>query len=361
MLSQDDARRVAIRAQLLTGDRPTDVVTTVHGFTLLQVDLTNAVAPSAELVLWSRLGSSFRPEQLHEAVERGDLVEHRGMVRSRADFSLYRAEMQQWADGSTLTGWRRSTRDWLTANDRCRRDILDHLALAGPLPAKEIPDTCVQPWKSSGWNNQRNVSLMLGVMERCGDVAVAGREGNVPLYDLADRVQPDVPVVPLEEAARRRDERRLRSLGIARAKATEQPGEPIHVGATGVEAAVDGVKGTWRVDPELLDRPFGGRTALLSPLDRLVFDRKRTAELLDFDYLLEMYKPADQRMWGYWALPILSGDRLVGKADLTADRRDGVLRVNAIHRDVEFTKVMERGLDTELDDLAAWLALTLVR
>jgi hypothetical protein len=328
---------------------------------MLQVDLTNAVAPSAELVLWSRLGSSFRPEHLHDAVGRGDLVEFRGIIRTREDFSLFCAEIEQWADGSTLTGWQKKTRDWLDANAQCRRDILDHLAVAGPLPAKEIPDSCVVPWKSSGWNHQRNVGQMLGIMERCGDVAVAGREGNVPLWDLADRVHPEVPVVPLEEAARRRDERRLSSIGIARAKATEQMGEPLHVGLTGVEAVVEGVKGVWRVDPELLDVPFDGRTALLSPLDRLVFDRKRTDELLDFDYLLEMYKPADQRMWGYWALPILCGDRLVGKADVTSDRREGLLRVNTIHWDVDATKAMQQGVDAELDDLATWLGLALQR
>ena len=88
-------------------------------------------------------------------------------------------------------------------------------------------------------------------------------------------------------------------------------------------AVVEGVKGTWRVDPVWLDRPFTGRAALLSPLDRLVVDRKRMGELFEFDYQLEMYKPADKRRWGYWALPVLCGDRLVGKLDATADRRPG--------------------------------------
>ena len=120
---------------------------------------------------------------------------------------------------------------------------------------------------------------------------------------------------------------------------------------------VEGTKGEWRVDPSLLDGEFSGRTALLSPFDRLIHDRVRAAELFDFEYTLEMYKPAAQRRWGYFALPILHGDRLVGKLDAKADRKAGVLRVNAIHEDVKFTKPIAKAVQTEIDDLASWLQL----
>ena len=122
---------------------------------------------------------------------------------------------------------------------------------------------------------------------------------------------------------------------------------------------MQGVRGEWRVDPEQLGRPFRGRAALLSPLDRLVYDRKRIAEIFEFDYQLEMYKPAAKRRWGYFALPILYGDRLVGKLDATADRKAGVLRVDAIHPDASFTTTMTAAVRREVKDLAHWLELDL--
>ena len=96
---------------------------------------------------------------------------------------------------------------------------------------------------------------------------------------------------------------------------------------------------------------------MLSPFDRLSHDRKRALELFDFDYTLEMYKPAAQRRWGYFALPVLHGDRLVGKVDSKVDRKAKVLRVDAIHQDVRFTRAMTAGVMAELEDLAAWLGV----
>jgi uncharacterized protein YcaQ len=133
--------------------------------------------------------------------------------------------------------------------------------------------------------------------------------------------------------------------------------EPVHVGDAGEPAVVDGVKGEWRVHPAYLGDEFEGRTALLSPFDRLVHDRVRSEELFEFEYVLEMYKPAAKRRWGYFALPILHGDRLIGKVDAVADRKAAVLRVHAIHEDVRFTRATAKAVEAELDDLAAWLAL----
>jgi len=360
-LSRTDARRIAVRAQLLNNQRPTDLVETVRGLPLLQLEPTNAIAPTAELVLWSRLGSGFDPQELRDAVDELRLIELHQALRAPEDIALLRAEMAQWPGSGELREWQHEISDWVRANNDCRRDILERLRADGPLPSSELPDTCVVPWKSSGWNDNRNLRMMLDKLVQRGEVAAAGGSGRDRLWDLAERVYPDDPVPPADEARRLLDERRLSALGIARAKGTKLPFEPVDVGAAGEPAVVEGVRGEWRVDPAQLGQPFTGRAALLSPFDRLIADRKRMDELFEFDYVLEMYKPAAQRVWGYYALPILYADRLVGKLDARADRADGVLRVTAVHQDVTFTKAMTAAVDREIADLARWLDLELVR
>ncbi len=359
-LSKTDARRIAVQAQLLDAERPAGLLDLVRHLSILQLDPIAAVAPSADLVAWSRLGSSYSTGELRDALEDRTLLELQAMIRPAEDLALYRADMADWPGRGELRDWQEYLRDWVEANHECRRDILARLKASGPLTMRELPDTCAKPWKSTGWTNNRNVEKLLGFMVQRGEVAVAGRQGPERLWDLASRVYPDDPVVSAEEARRIRDERRLRALGIARARGPERPVEPVETGEAGEPAVVEGVKGRWRVDPSLLGRSFSGRTALLSPFDRLVHDRKRALELFGFDYQLEMYKPAAKRRWGYYALPVLHRDRLIGKVDATADRKAGVLRVDAIHEDEPFSKTAAAAVRRELKDLARWLELDLV-
>jgi uncharacterized protein len=351
-LSKAEARRIAVRAQLLDAPRPTDLVEVVRQLTLLQIDPTAAIAPSADLVAWSRLGSDYQPAHLKQAVEQDrTLFELDALVRPMSDLGLYLA-------GAGDRPPREGPRGWLRDNDSFRRDVLKRLRRSGPLASRDIPDTCVVPWSSTGWTNNRNVTQMLEFLMMRGEIAIAGRAGRERLWDVPERVYPaDVVVPSVEEAERMRNERRLASLGVARQKGTAMPLEPVIVGEAGEPAVVEGTKGEWRVDPAALDQDFEGRTALLSPFDRLVYDRVRTQELFDFEYTLEMYKPAAKRRWGYFALPILHGDRLVGKLDAVADRKASVLRVNAIHEDVKFTRTIIKAVDAELEDLASWLEL----
>jgi uncharacterized protein YcaQ len=243
---------------------------------------------------------------------------------------------------------------------------MDRLRAEGPLRPTDIPDTAQVSWSSTGWTDNRNTLQMLEILVQCGDVAISSRDGAGRLFDVADRVYPaDVEELSPEQAARERAERRLSALGLARAKGVAQPIEPVDVGEIGEEAVVEDVEGVWRVDPALLatleDDGFEPRTALLSPFDRLVFDRRRLEELFGYEYLLEMYKPAAKRRWGYFALPILFGDRFVGKLDAKADRKAGVLRVHAVHEDEPFTEELAASVQREIDDLARWLGLEVVQ
>ncbi|MFG1609663.1 DNA glycosylase AlkZ-like family protein [Actinoplanes sp. NPDC049265] len=359
-LTRAEARQVAISAQLLDHTQPPDPMAVIQHLTCLQYDQTAAVAPSADLVLWSRLGSAYTPEDLARALADGSLVELDMMIRPAGDIALYRADMADWPGRGEISEWQAALEDWVRANDECRRHILERLYDENPLTARAFPDLTIVPWRSSGWNNDRNVIRLLDQMAARGEVAVAGRRGRDRLWDLAGRVYPDDPPVPAEDASRIRAERRLHALGVARARTTAVPGEPNHVGEVGEPATIEGVRGQWRVDPAYLGRSFEGRTALLSPLDRLVFDRKRMTEIFEYDYQLEMYKPAAKRRWGYWALPILHGDRLIGKIDCTADRTQGILRVDAIHEDAPFPRRTAAAVRSELADLAGWLDLDLV-
>jgi uncharacterized protein YcaQ len=358
-LSREQARRIAVRAQLLDAPRPTDMIDVVRRLSLLQHDPISAVAPSADLVLWSRIGSSYHRSELRDALDEQRLIDHHGMIRPAEDLALYRAEMAIWPGRpEEMKDWEHDIAAWVDANDECRRDILELLRSDGPLPTAALPDTCHVPWRSSGWNNNQNVRRLLVQMVERGEVATAGRDGRQQLWDLAERIYPDDPVPEVDEARRIRDQRRLAALGVARATmpATGSP-EPNGVGQAGEPAVVEGVKGEWRVDPALLEGGFSGRTALLSPYDRLVYDRRRTEELFGFEFFLEMYKPAAKRRWGYYALPILHGDRLVGKLDATADRNAGELRVDALHEDVPLGPDVRAAVEAEIEDLASWLGL----
>lgn len=356
-LTRQRARRIAVRAQLLDARRPTDALDVVRHLGFVQVDLTDVVARHADLALWTRMGAGFEPDDLEDLLGDGALVEHQGLLRPSEDIALFRADMDAWPGEPPLKEWQEDLADWVAANDGCRREILALLRSEGPTAARDLPDTCEVPWRSTGWTNNKNVMKLLECLEARGEVAVASRDGRERRWDLAERIHPGDPAVPVEEAHRTLAARRLRALGLARPRALEAWEEKYAVRDVGEAARVEGVRGLWRVDPSLLDSGFEGRTAILSPLDRLVFDRLRMEVLFDFDYQLEMYKPAAKRRWGYWAMPVLDGDELVGKVDATADRDAGVLIVDAVHEDGDWSTARRRRVEVELEALADWLGL----
>jgi len=121
---------------------------------------------------------------LRAALEKHTVVDLRGMLRPSEDIALYRADMAQWPGTGELRSYKIAQREWAKANDACRLDILRRLRASGPLTARELPDTCVKPWASSGWNNNKNVTMLLDLMVVRGEVAGAGREGRERLWNL---------------------------------------------------------------------------------------------------------------------------------------------------------------------------------
>jgi len=352
-LTRDEARRIAVRAQRLDAERPSDVVGLAEELGAIKIDPTATIAPAEHTILWSRLGSAYDPGLLAKAAEADRLLfEFDGAFRPMSLLPLMLPAMRRWPTHPRSI-------EWLEANDRFRTDVLARLRGEGPLLASEIPDTAAVARDSSdGWYGPNQVVHMLDALQQQGEIAVAGREGRHRRWDLAERVYPDdLPEYEYDEAKRLLDERRLQAAGIARQKSPWIP-----VGEAGEPAVVEGMKQKWRVDPEAvaaLDADEGGRVAFLNPYDGMLFDRPRLQDLFEFTYVLEQFKPKPQRRYGYFAHPILMGDRFVGMLDAEVDRKREVLTVTAVHEFLPFDPEEDEMVRAEIADLAEWLGVDL--
>jgi uncharacterized protein len=293
-VSAAEARRIAVRAQLLDGSA-TGVLDTVRRLGFLQLDPISVVAPPQHLVLWSRLGDAYDPAELDRLLwQDRRLVEWRAFVWPAEDLPLLRARMRR------RRGWYAGERrgaEFLKANAGFRRYVLRELDRRGPLLSREIEDHGSMRREHHDWWGARKMGLMLELLAARGEVAIVGRRNGQRLWDLAERWYPETETVPLPEAERLLAERRRRSLGVWREN------------------------GGWRAHPDVEDGPVPDRATLLSPFDRLVHDRDRAEALFGFRYRLEMYVPRAKREYGYYVLPLLVGDRLVGRAEPRFDRR----------------------------------------
>lgn len=307
----------------------------------LQLDPTNAVARSHLLVLFSRLGP-YDIAKLERLLATRKLYEYSAAIVLAEEYPLHLACMEHFPR-FFRGGYPAKIERWLADNDGLRNAVLAQLDERGPLPSREIVDVSERSWRSTGWTNDRNVTRMLEMLWLKGEVLVHGRQGAQRLWALPERVLPSAEPLPMDEVERRVAMRSLRGLGAATGQQVrEEPfvGGPFYgLGEVvpqleGVEPVeVEGQKGAWyahRDDLKLLDKP--GRepyTTLLSPFDPLIRNRKRTQALWDFDFRLEIYLPQEKR-WGFFVLPVLHGNDLVGRIDPTMDRKAGVLRINKI-------------------------------
>ena len=352
-LTRDQARRIAVRAQLLDAVRPGDVIEVAEQLGAIKIDPTAVIAPAEHTILWSRIGYAYEPGQLKKAVERDRLLfEFDGAFRPIGLLPLMLPAMRRWPR-------RESTKQWLEANDRFRADVITRLRADGPLLASDIDDTAQLSRAPDGWSGANQVPIMLDFLSRQGVAAIAGREGRHRRWGLAERVYPDdVPEFAADEAARLLDERRLKAAGIAK-----HPSPWTRVGQAGEPAVIEGMTQKWRVDPEAvaaLEEDDGGRVAFLNPYDGMLFDRPRLHDIFEFDYVLEQFKPKPQRRYGLFAHPILMGDRFVGMLEATVDRDKKLLDVAAVH---EFTGLDVEELEmvrAEIGELAQWLGVELV-
>jgi uncharacterized protein YcaQ len=288
----------------------------------LQIDTVAPVAPPQYLVLWSRLGPYDAAELDRLLWQERKLFEWNAYIWPIEDLPFVQARMRRRRNKYT---WERRSNEFLRKNVRARRYLLRELEERGPLLSRQLEDRGVSSWgETHGWWGSRTVPVMLEILHGRGVVAVVGRRDGQRLWDLAERWYPETEKVTLREAERQLAEKRWRAAGVRLEN------------------------GEWIAHPDVSDAPVADRVTLLSPFDRLIYDRERTEALFGFRYRLEMFVPKAKREYGYYVLPLLVGDRLVGRAEPRFDRKTGRLEVLGAWGDTS-------RLDEPLESLARWL------
>ena len=335
---------------------------------MLQIDAVNVLARAHYVPLFSRHGP-YATDRLDDAVygKSRSLFEYWAFIVPLSSFGVHRETMRRYPDCPGHTHARRARmKAWLTTHAAVRRHVLARLRADGPLRTRDFTATALRDWKNGGWGDEQSISLMLEVLWAKGEVMVAGREHQERVWDLAERRLPvDEPRLPAPEVARRLLDSQLRALGVASIKQFglafdgRPPGWERALAAlvrqgTIVPARVEGQAGEWYAHADALARQWRPRTVLLSPFDQLVHDRGRVLALFDFFYRLEMYVPPAKRQYGYYVLPILHGDRLVGRLDPLFDRKAGVFTVKGVWAEKGAPADAGTAIAVQIRDLAGW-------
>ena len=361
------------------------IMNVVRDLGCLQIDPISAVARSPYLVLWSRLGA-YDPAHLHTLLWRDrklfEYWAHCASIVLTEDFPIHSWLMRNHATDDSL--WSNRVRQWLKDNRALLRALMTQIRRHGPIASRELEEGGAAPraWISTGWTSGRNVSRMLDFLWMQGKIMVAGREGLQKTWDLAERCLPEW--TPREkwserEMVRAAAQKSLRALGVATARQISQhyvrgryPNLQNELDELEAEERIERVqiveegapwRGEWYIhtdDLPRLDRlaqEWEPRTTLLSPFDNLICDRARTRLLFGFDYTMEIYVPADKRKYGYYVLPILHGDALIGRVDSKMDRQQNRLQINAVYAepDAPRTKRAARAIAGAIEELGTFL------
>ena len=354
-----DVRRLAVRAQRLDRTRPPSraaILDLVEHLGCVQIDPISVVAPTQHLVLWSRLGA-FDVADLDALLwDDRSLFHywaHAASIVPTSDYPIHYLLMRRWGKGATK--YEQRVREWMRANQSMRRKIVSEIRRRGPLRIGDLRGATGVAWKSSGWTDEQGVARMIEFLWAKGTVTIAGRAGGARLWDLTERWLPEwTPreTWPERRIVERAILRSLRALGVATSRQIKEhftrgryPRLPevlaslVRRGAVEEVTVADGatrVPGRWYVrteDAARLEVADGAadHCRLLSPFDNLICDRARTELVWGFSYRIEIYVPKRDRRYGYYVLPILWGDRLIGRLDATLDRGAARLRVLSVH------------------------------
>jgi uncharacterized protein YcaQ len=364
-LSLPEARRVAVLGAGLAEPRARSIMDVVERLGRVQMDPTNAVARTEYLVLWSRLGRYDVDELRRLLWEERRLFEFWAFIAPTSDYAIHRETMRRFPRGDHVRA--RYSREWLAANAGFRRYVLRELRRRGPLLSRDLEDRAEVPWRTGGWNDGKSLGRMLDQLWSGGEIAIVGRQGNQRVWDLAERWLPtDAPRLSEREVARRLLDTQLRWCGFARRDrfgfafdgappGREKALDELVAEGRFVPVTVDGTAGEWLAHADVLEEDFRPRTTLLSPFDPLIKDRDFTEEIFGFRYRLEIYVPKAKREYGYFVLPILHGDRLIGRIDPLFDRKAGVLRVNTVYAEPDAPEEAGPGVVAAIHELADWL------
>lgn len=409
-ITTKQARRLAITKQHLAGAQPkpssANILATIRDLGCVQIDPINVVTRSPQLVVYSRVGK-YDPKDFDALIFRDKKLfeywAHCASIVLTEDYPIHHAMMREYLaivnprfkpDASTRSrfltsesAWTTRARNWVRDNDQLRRAILGRLKREGALSSRAFAEEGIdtQDWISTGWTSERNVARMLNFLWLSGKIMVAGREGLNKTWDLSERVLPEW--TPRDkwhgrDIVRAAAQKSLKALGVAtpkqiafhfiRGRYTNLKNVLRELQAEGTiqrvelgDAEANGsAKGEWYIhtdDIATLDNLANGawvpRTTVLSPFDNLIADRARTKLLFDFDYTIEIYTPKEKRKYGYYVLPILQGDQLIGRMDSAMDRPNARLVVNQVYAEKSAPKsrTLGRAAERAIESLANFL------